>query len=275
MSNKPHRVRLLHWPTLQPSALAPTERSRTNRALSHQPSALAPTERYGTLYALLTSSRFLLTRKETLVKLFSPFGCDHRAVPRLTIPFCAVLTALLFLTCASAKAQWTVGNTYYGVTTVTDVAPYTTSTKTASAGTATMSLNSVPRQVSGYDTTGYETSGSQYGYVYQDFVWGGGQGSTDLYYDSAETVSGNCSAGQSASSSLSYASGATSSPFTLSYSASSPRGYGGAALGFSGTPTMYTAKDWMQTATHAAGFPSSATAKATVVFGIHVFDPGP
>lgn len=196
-----------------------------------------------------------------------PYG-GRCAASRLNVPLCTILTALLLFACVSAQAQWTTGNTYYGVSTVTSTTSNTTPTKTASAGTATMSLTSATTN----DQNGYRATGSIYGYVYQVFNWGGGQGSTDLYYDAAESVSG--SGNGSASSSAGSTSGATDPPYTLSYSASSPRGHGGAVLLFDGQPTTYTCKEWMQVNT-TAYYPNSATAKATVVFGLHVFDPGP
>ena len=184
--------------------------------------------------------------------------------------FPSVLVAALALSAAlPAKAQWTRGNTYYGVTFVANASSRTTVTKTADAGTANIALNSVPIQPSGYDTSGYTATGNLYGYVYQDFVWGG-QGPTGLMYRSAESVSGSCTIGKSASSSLDHTSGATSTPYTLSYSASSPLAGGGASFyGF--PPTTYTAKEWMSATTYASGTPSSATASATVVYSVYSF----
>lgn len=197
-----------------------------------------------------------------------PSGNGRCAVPRLSASLCAILTTLLLFACASAQAQWTRSNTYYGASFVTSVTHNTTPTKTVNSGTGTADIESSSTTTN--DQNGYSAAGHLYGYVYQDFNWGG-QGSTDLFYDAAESVSGS---GGSASSSAGDISGATDPPYTPSYSAASPQGHGGGAFGFSAPPTTYTTKEWMQVDT-TAYYPRSATAKATIVFGIHVFDPGP
>ncbi len=193
-----------------------------------------------------------------------PNGCGRCAASRLSTPLSTILTALLLFACVSAQAQWTRGNTYFGASTVTQADSHTTVTKTADSGsgTGTGGLNSVPTN----DYNGYMASGKLYGYVYQDFNWGG-QSPKGLWYYSAESISGSIPGyNGSASSSLDHTSGATSYPYTLSYSSSSP--FTGGGYSSDAPPATYTAKDWMQVAT-TAYYPSSATAKATVVFSVY------
>lgn len=67
----------------------------------------------------------------------------------------AVLTFLFAGT--SAHAQWTKGNTYYGVTFVTNPSAHTTCSTTSPVGTVT--VTSTPIMPSGYDTPHSGVSG--------------------------------------------------------------------------------------------------------------------
>ncbi len=189
-----------------------------------------------------------------------PNGCGRCAASRLSAPFCAILTAMLLFACASAQAQWTKGNTYYGASTVTQADSHTTPTKTANSGTATIGLQSVPTN----DYNGYMASGKLYGYVYQDFIWTGPQPQGNMQVGITESDSGSITSGSSASaqSSVDAHSDATNQPYTLSYSGTYPRLFGTTG----GSRGISTNQIWISVQTQVY-YPSTGSATSTVTWG--------
>jgi hypothetical protein len=179
-------------------------------------------------------------------------------------------SALALLALGSVKpacAQWVKGNTYYDLSPSESIGAHTT-LSTDPVGTVT--LNSVPVAPQGYNTSGYETSGSYSGNVYQDYIWSGGgsQQRTNFTETDPEVSSGSeTQFSGPASSSTTDTSGSTGYPSPTSYYDSAPSAGQGAI--FSTGDTTTTTKTFSRSlmVSTSATYSGTATATAQVTFG--------